>query len=45
MGQGRDFLVGEDTPKDPIIIKQATSYIQKKSNFTRLNKEKVFERR
>ena len=44
MGEGRDFLVGEDTPKDTMLIKQASYYIYKKSNFTRPNKEIVFGR-
>ena len=42
MGEGGDFLVDEDTPKDTMLIKQESFYIQKKSNFTRPNKEKYF---
>ena len=41
-GRGRDFLVGEDTPKGTMLIKQARFCIYKKSNFTRPNKENVF---
>ena len=44
MGEGRDFLVGEDTPKDTMLIKQASFYIYKKSNFTRPHNEIVFGR-
>ena len=44
MGEGRDFLVGEDTPKDTKLIKQARFYIYKKSNFTRPHNEIVFGR-
>ena len=44
MGEERDFLVGEDTPKDNMLIKQASFYIWKKSNFTRSNKKNIFGR-
>ena len=39
MGEGGDFLVDENTPKDTMLKKQESFYIQKKSNFTRPNKE------
>ena len=43
MGEGGNFLGGEDTPKDVTLIKQARFYIQKKSNFTSPDKENVFK--
>ena len=42
MGEVGDLLLGEDTPKDTMLTKQASFCIQKKSNFTMPN---VFEQR
>ena len=39
-----DFLRGEETHKDTMLIKQASFYVYKKSNFTRPNKENDLDR-
>ena len=38
MGEGGDVLVGGDTPKNTMLVKQARFYSQNKSNFTRPKK-------
>ena len=38
MGEGGDVLVGGDTPKNTMLVKQASFYIQNKTNFTRPKK-------
>ena len=40
-----DFLVGKETPKNTMLIKEVSYYILKKSNFIRPNKENVFGKR
>ena len=44
MGEGRDFLLGEDTSKDTMLIKQASFNIRKKATSQDLTR-KTFSNR
>ena len=44
MGEGRDFLVGEDTPKDTMLIKQGRFKLRRKATSRGLTKKIFFDR-